>query len=139
MKQNFAIANLDERSLREILTSAGLAMLDFLTQPRMVRFERMLAAEVNRDPKIGALFLNAGPHLLLESLAALLEASKAQGQIESDDIIRSAEMLPGLVIGRLDLLLRYGADIDLSDEAKNKRVKSAVDAWMLIHAPRSAE
>ena len=133
MQKNFVVENLENKSLRDILIFAANGMLDFLMRDEVVRFERVLAAEVNRDPKIGDYFLDNGPRALLQSLTNLLRASVEKGEIQSENLMASAEMLPGLVMGRMDLLLRYGHKIEMTAEEKHERATRAVDAWMLIH------
>lgn len=135
MRENFVTDNLAEKSLREILLHAALGMLDFLMHEDRVQLERVLAAEMTRDPTIGKMFLENGPLRMAESLKALLRAAIEKGEIQSDDLEASAEMFAGLVMGRMDLLLRYGHKIKLSTADKEKRAKRAVDAWMLIHQP----
>lgn len=133
IRNKFEIANLEHNSLHDILAGAGMEMLDFLTQDKMVQFERMLGAEVNRDPNIGNFFLENGPRYLLDSLANLLKASVAKGEIQSDDVYYSAEMFPSLVMGRMDMMMRYGWSPKLTAADKKERVKKAIDAWMKIH------
>ncbi|MEL6875504.1 MAG: TetR/AcrR family transcriptional regulator, partial [Pseudomonadota bacterium] len=116
MRRNFAVDDLEDRSLREILLHAARGMLDFLMREEMVRFERVLAAEVNRDPKIGEYFLDNGPRTLLAALTQLLTAATEKGEIRIEDPLVSAEMFAGLVMGRLDLFLRYGHTVCLSPE-----------------------
>lgn len=135
MRENFVVANLEDKSLRDILFHAALGMMDFLMRDEMIRFERILAAEVTRDPKIGERFLDNGPRRLLQDLTNLLQLSVEKGEIQSDDIIASAEMFAGLVMGRMDLFLRYGQKIEFSAADKEKRARRAVNAWMLIHQP----
>ncbi|MGB5724740.1 MAG: TetR/AcrR family transcriptional regulator [Parasphingorhabdus sp.] len=133
MRKNFVVANLEDTKLRDILISAARGMLDFLMRDEMVRFERVLAAEVNRDPKIGEYFLDNGPRVLLGDLTNLLHVAIKRGEIQSEDVTASAEMFAGLIMGRMDLFLRYGHKITMTDEEKRKRVLRAVDAWLLIH------
>ena len=133
MRKNFVVTHLQESELRDILISAALGMLNFLLRDEMVRFERVLAAEVNRDPKIGEYFLDNGPRVLLSDLTNLLHVALERGEIQSDDVTASAEMFAGLIMGRMDLFLRYGQKISMTDEDKRKRVDRAVDAWLLIH------
>ncbi|QTD55014.1 TetR/AcrR family transcriptional regulator [Parasphingorhabdus cellanae] len=135
MRENFMPENLAEKSLRDILLYAALGMLDFLLREDRVRLERILAAEMTRDPAIGKMFLKNGPLRMAEGLKALLRASVEKGEIHSDDLEASAEMFAGLVMGRMDLLLRYGHKIKMTTADKEKRAKRAVDAWMLIHQP----
>ena len=133
MHENFVGEHLEGKSLRDILIFAATCMLDFLMRDEMVRFERILASEVNRDPKIGDYFLDNGPRMLLADLINLLQIFVEKGEIHSDDLRASAEMLAGLVMGRLELFLRYGEVIKLSRDNKIKRAERAVDAWLLIH------
>ncbi|QJB70444.1 TetR/AcrR family transcriptional regulator [Parasphingorhabdus halotolerans] len=133
MRENFVVDNLEDRDLRDILLHAAHGMLDFLTRSEMVRFERILAAEVNRDPRIGEYFLDNGPRILLNELTKLLQASIDKGEIHSDDVAASAEMFPALVMGRTDFFLRYGHEIKMSAAEKDKRAVRAVDSWLLIH------
>ena len=130
---NFQISHLDNQTLREILISAGLQMLEFMTQEKMIRFERMLGAEINRDPKLGKFFLENGPRALLRSLAEMIEAAAKRGEIDSDDLARSAEMFPSLVIGRMEMMMRYGWKPGLTPEDRRIRVERAVDDWLAIH------
>ncbi len=133
MRENFVPANLAEKSLHDILLHAARGMLDFLMREDRVRMERILGAEVTRDPAIGKMFLENGPLRMAEGLKALLRASVEKGEIQSDDLEASAEMFAGLVMGRMDLLLRYGHKIKMTAADREKRAKRAVDAWMLIH------
>ena len=135
MRKNFVVENLEDMRLRDILISAAQGMLEFLMRDEMVRFERILAAEVNRDPKIGEYFLDSGPRVLLGDLTNLLNVAIRRGEIKSADVTASAEMFAGLIMGRMDLFLRYGHKITMTDEEKKKRVHRAVDAWLLIHQP----
>ena len=133
MRDNFTIENLANKGLRETLLQAARGMMDFLMRDEMIRFERILAAEVSRDPRIGDYFLDNGPRALLGDLSNLLQAAIERGEIRSDDIRTSAEMFAGLVMGRMDLFLRYGQKIEMSAQDRQKRALRAVDAWMLIH------
>ncbi|GAA0485059.1 hypothetical protein GCM10009096_29670 [Parasphingorhabdus litoris] len=135
MRQNFTVENLENKSLRDVLLHAALGMMNFLMRDEMIRFERILGAEVTRDPKIGERFLDNGPRRLLQDLSNLLQLSIEKGEIQSDDITASAEMFAGLVMGRMDLFMRYGHVMKLSAADKEKRATRAVDAWMLIHKP----
>src|SRR3546814_20629452 len=49
-------------SLRERLHIIGETMTAFIGRPEMVRFDRRLAAETERDTPLGLAFLNAGPY-----------------------------------------------------------------------------
>jgi len=133
MRKYFVVENLEGTRLRDILISAAHGMLNFLMRDEMVRFERVLAAEVNRDPKIGEYFLDNGPRMLLGDLTNLLNAAIERGEIRSENVTESAEMFAGLIMGRMDLFLRYGHKVMMTEEDKKKRVNRAVDAWLTLH------
>ena len=133
LSQNFVDENLDSKGVREVLIDTAENMLDFLTRDERVRFDRILAAEVSRDPRVGQYFLDNGPRALLKNVATLLQSAMDRGKMQSSDPIASAEMFVGLVKGHLDLLLRYGEKIDLTASQRRERATRAVDAWMLIH------
>ena len=88
---------------------------------------------MTRDPKVGEYFLDNGPRALLHNLVNLLKISQEKGEIQSTDLVSSAEMFVSLVMGRIDLFLRYGEKIKMTTPQKRERAKHAVDAWMLIH------
>ncbi|WP_173206409.1 TetR/AcrR family transcriptional regulator [Sphingopyxis sp. BSNA05] len=133
MSESLVGENSKTRSLRETLISAAENMLSAIMVEERIRFDRIMAAEVNRDPKVGAYFLDNGPRALLQNLIDLLKISRDKGEIQSDNLVFSAEMFVSLVIGRIDVFLRYGETIKLTTPQKRERAKRAVDAWMLIH------
>lgn len=133
MSQKFVVENLAARGLRETLISVAEGMLNFLMREEIVRFDRILAAEVNRDPKIGQYFLDNGPRALLGNLMTLVQSSIDKGEIHSTDLKASAEIFAALVFGRIDVFLRYGEKITLTAGERRERAERAVDAWLLIH------
>tara|TARA_R110001606_G_scaffold88649_2_gene199619 strand:+ start:10550 stop:11185 length:636 start_codon:yes stop_codon:yes gene_type:complete len=133
MSESLVGENLKTRSIRDTLIFAAEHMLGVLMDEEKVRFDRVLAAEVTRDPKVGEYFLDNGPRALLHNLVNLLKISQEKGEIQSTDLVSSAEMFVSLVMGRIDLFLRYGEKIQMTTPQKRERAKHAVDAWMLIH------
>ena len=133
MSQNFVVENLEAKGLRETLISVAEGMMNFLMREEIVRFDRILAAEVNRDPKIGEYFLDNGPRAMLGHLTTLLQISIDKGEIQSPDLKSSAEMFASLVFGRIDVFLRYGEQINLTAAERRERAERAVDAWIRIH------
>ncbi|VWX55821.1 TetR/AcrR family transcriptional regulator [Sphingorhabdus sp. 109] len=133
MSESLVGENSKTRSLRETLIAVAERMLDSLTKEEKVRFDRVLAAEVDRDPRIGQFFLDNGPRTILQNIVNLLKISQKKGEIQSNDLTSSAEMFVSLVMGRIDLFLRYGENIKLTAAQKRERARKAVDAWMQIH------
>src|SRR3546814_1499383 len=98
-------------------------MTAFIGRPEMVRFDRRLAAETERDPQIGLAFLNAGPYRMKAAFAALLEAMVAQGEIEIADCAIAAEQFVSMCKGIGDLERRYGQPLDPAADADRKSTR----------------
>lgn len=121
-------------TLRERLHTIGETMTAFIGRPEMVRFDRRLAAETERDPQIGLAFLNAGPYRMKAAFAALLEAMVAQGELEIADCALAAEQFVSMCKGIGDLERRYGQPHDLS--ADRARIEGAVALFLKAYANR---
>ncbi|MEP0093652.1 TetR/AcrR family transcriptional regulator [Parasphingorhabdus sp.] len=133
MSEGVVGENLEAKNLRDILILVAENMMGFLMDDERIRFDRILAAEVNRDPRIGEQFLDNGPRALLNNITKLLQIFVDKGEIQSDDLSAAAAMFVSLVVGRIEMMLRYGEKINLTGPEKSERAKRAVDAWMLIH------
>ncbi|MEP2102079.1 MAG: TetR/AcrR family transcriptional regulator [Parasphingorhabdus sp.] len=120
-------------SIRERLVHFGMEMVAFLWRDEMVRFERHLAVEVEHNPEIGLLFLDAGPRRLHQALSHLLDEAVEAGELQIDDTEQAAEHLSGMIKGLADLERRFGANISqakIPDPKAKKRVNSAVDLFL---------
>ncbi|MEM8694667.1 MAG: TetR/AcrR family transcriptional regulator [Pseudomonadota bacterium] len=124
----------DDVPLRETLCAFGEVMLMMLTNPEVVRFERILAAEAGRDPKIGERFLISGPRVMRRTLAEILSDAADRGELVLDDAEAAAEQLGAMIKGFLDVELRFGQSPDISPETRTRRVKRAVDAFLRAYA-----
>ncbi len=133
MRQALSVEATSGGTIRERLVHFGMEMVAFLWRDEMVRFERHLAVEVEHNPEIGLLFLDAGPRRLHQALSQLLDEAVADGELEIDDTEQAAEHLSGMVKGMADLERRFGANISMAkipDPKAAKRVNSAVDLFL---------
>lgn len=112
----------------ERLREFGHAMTEFLMKPEMIQFEIGLAAEVEREPKLGANFFAAGPKRLHSALAGLLERARDRGELQFEDAEMCAEHLGAMFKGLTDLERRMGIPIDPDRTAR--RISSAVDLFL---------
>lgn len=118
----------DGGSIRTRLISFGHAVHAFLGQPKIVRFDRRIAAEAERDPELGRMFLDAGPRRMLGALADLLRRGVASGELEVEDAQLAAELLVGMMKGVADLERRFGGEVEPS--VLVARVEAAVDLFL---------
>jgi TetR/AcrR family transcriptional repressor of mexJK operon len=119
-------------SLRDRLTAVGEAMVAFTSRPKMVQFERRIAAETEYDPAVGEAFLEAGPHRMKESFAALIAAMHEAGEVDVADPALAAEQFAGMCKGMGDLERRFGAPVD--PQRNRERIAGAVEVFCRAYA-----
>jgi len=117
-----------EGTLRQRMTAIGEAMVAFLSRPKMVQFERRIAAETEHEPAVGAAFLAAGPNRMKQAFAKLLRAMHAAGEIDVPDPELAAEQFASMCKGMGDLERRFGAPDN--PERNWQRIEGAVDVFL---------
>lgn len=119
-------------TLRERLTMFGHAIVGFLSRPELVKFERRIAAETERDPEVGLAFLNAGPRRMKAAFTMMLASMVEAGELALDDPGLAAEQFVSMCKGLGDLERRFGSAND--PERNRERIEGAVDMFMLAYA-----
>ena len=132
MRGNFEVQPDLAGSLRHRLTAIGEAMVAFLSRPKMVQFERRIAAETEHEPAVGAAFLAAGPHRMKAAFAQLLSAMHAAGEVEVNDPELAAEQFASMCKGMGDLDRRFGAAPDPARD--RERIAGAVEVFCRAYA-----
>ncbi|MCA1196543.1 TetR/AcrR family transcriptional regulator [Sphingomonas sp. R647] len=127
MGEHFSIAPMPGLALRDRLEAIGKAMMDFMSRPEMVQFDRRIAAETELNPAIGAAFLEAGPRQMLRAFTALLCALRDAGEITVEDPEMAAEQFVAMCKGLGDLERHFGCE---NDTVRNQsRIAAAVDTF----------
>ena len=133
MRGLFSIDDTTEGTLRERLTAIGEAILDFLSRPEMIQFDRRIAAETQTNPELGTAFIETGPYAILRDFTALLDAMAERGEVEVEDRRMAAEQFVSLCKGLGDVERRFGI---ASDPARDRlRIECAVEAFCRAYAP----
>jgi len=133
IRSSLSLDGLAAGTIRERLAALGETFVAFLSRPEMIAFERRIAAETERDPAIGACFLDAGPRRMHALLAALMQRAAELGELDIDDPMLAAEQFASMCKGFGDLERRFGAG---SDRDRDKaRIAGAVDAFLRAYAP----
>ncbi len=135
MRNLFAPMQSSNMALRDQLIMFGEGMMAFLARDEMIRFERHLASEVERDPEIGPRFLEAGPRQMCKWLATMLQQASDDGHILVKEPQIAAEMLAGMIKGFADMERRHGVMEPLDSPLSKKRIRYAVDAFLKAHQP----
>ncbi|WP_265587725.1 TetR/AcrR family transcriptional regulator [Sphingomicrobium arenosum] len=116
------------RPIEEHLRLLGESFLAFTARPEMMRFDRRIAAEADRDPAIGAAFLDAGPRPMKRHMAALIAAAADAGELEVEDAELAAEQFVSMAKGFGEMERRYCGK---SDPARDvQRIEGAIRTFM---------
>ena len=124
-----------ETSLRAELLSFAQSMMEFLSSPDIIRFDRRMAAEVERHSKIGELFLNAGPRRMQAMLTGMIANEMDRGRLAKADPQQAAAHLHGMVIGFANVEWRFSGSDAAMDSVKIEALEASVDRFLMAYAP----
>ena len=134
MRGYLSLKPVDEGSLRDRLMALGDAIVAFLSRPKMIQFERRIAAETEREPEIGRAFLESGPRSMMAGLTALLESFIESGELTIPEPGLAAEQFVSMCKGFGDLERRFG--VETVPELDQARIEGAVDVFLLAYGNR---
>lgn len=123
-------------SIRERLTAIGEAIVAFLSQPKMVQFDRRIAAETQHEPEIGHAFLKAGPWRMKAAFSAFLAFANERGELRIADPELAAEQFVSMCKGMGDLERRFGAVPANADNSR--RIAGAVELFLKAYSPENS-
>lgn len=78
--------------VREVLTQAGIAILEFVRSKKFVRLFRIVAAQSFRDPVSAERFYVLGPRIGRQNTAAFLERAMGTGRLREADALRASSI-----------------------------------------------
>ncbi len=132
LRDRSRIESVKKPDLGSRLTAIGEAVANFYSFSLIVQFECRIAAEIEDESKIGAAFLAAGRHLMRASVAALLAAMNASGEVSINDAKLAAEHFSAMRKGIGYVEHRFGM---LQDKTRaRKHIDSAVDVFCRAYA-----
>jgi TetR/AcrR family transcriptional repressor of mexJK operon len=134
MRGNLPELSDDEIPLRAELMKFAQAMMEFLSSPDIIRFDRRMAAEVERHPKMGELFLNAGPRLMQKMLTEMIAAEMQKGRLARAHPEEAAAHLYGIVKGFADTEWRFSEPEKAADTVIISSIESAVDRFLKAYS-----
>lgn len=133
LRGHFEIGPATDDSIRARLTAIGEAMVEFLSRPEMVQFERRIAAETQHEPEIGRAFLEAGPWRMKAAFSAFLAHANTRGELDVQDPDLATEQFVSMCKGIGDLERRFGVTPSAKDDAR--RIAGAVEVFLRAYAP----
>jgi len=137
LRSHLVIDTSGDGTLRTRLLALGEAIVAFLSRPELVKFERRIAAETEREPEVGLAFLNAGPRRIKASFALLLAGMAEAGELVIDDPGLAAEQFVSMCKGLGDLERRFGSAND--PERNRERIEGAVEVFLRTYSANNDE
>lgn len=107
-----------ERPVQEVLEELARDLIDLALPDANIRLIRGIAAEAERAPELGTLFLDHGPDRTRRELAEYLRDQHARGRLKVKDPRTSAGLFTGMVLGEWMLDSLVGRPPSLTLEAR---------------------
>ncbi len=123
------------QSPREALAEIGIETLELFTAPRFLALYRILVAESHRFPDLARLLWDRCQIRGRELLAAYLRSRRIGGPRYD----RSAAKFISFILGDYVINAMLNPDLELSDRAVRKRVREAVDDFLLLYPVPAAK
>lgn len=121
--------------MRQRLTHFGRVILSRLLEDGPIRLQRIIVAETERFPEIGAAFYESGPRQIQDRLSAYMAADIAAGRLRQADPHVAAAQFKDLVLSNIHQQKLWGVLGDFTDEHLEAHVDRAVETFLKAYAP----
>jgi TetR/AcrR family transcriptional repressor of mexJK operon len=117
---------------RDVLRDVGLSLFRAMNGRDGLCLYRIVVAEAQRSPELGAIFLEHGPGLLHRLLGDFLDEAKARGLVTCPDTSQATRLFLGAALGNYhSMSLVAPLTAPLSDNVIESHVDAAVDMFMV--------
>lgn len=116
-----------------ILRAFSQELLELMLKPSSLALHRLIVAEAERFPELGADLFAAGAAKLIRMLADYLAWETGRGRLDVPEPERTAEFFIGMLSGRVQLRALLGVQKTLSPAELQARVEHAVAAFMTLY------
>jgi TetR/AcrR family transcriptional repressor of mexJK operon len=135
IRSNLSQIPLDEGSIRTELNSFAAAIMNFLSDPSFIRFDRRISEEAERNPTISKIYLEASYRIIAKKLSELIEAAMAEGRLANANPDEAAAHFYGMVRGLTEMECRF-LHSELGPHAVTKgSIEAAVERFLLGYRP----
>jgi TetR/AcrR family transcriptional repressor of mexJK operon len=112
---------------RDVLRDVGLSLFRSMNGRDGLCLFRIVVAEAQRSPELGAIFLEHGPGLIHRLLGSFLDDATARGLVACPDIPQATRLFLGAVLGNYhSLSLVAPLAPPLSDDIMESHVDAAI-------------
>ena len=123
-------------TVAQILAGIGRRAIEKLCDPLAVKLCRIVIAESPRNPELGRIFMDEGPHRVRRVLTSFLGAASARGELACPDPGLAAILFIGLVMSSLHLeRLVLVPPPRMSEDEARALVEEAVAIFLARYAP----
>lgn len=125
--------HLENRNLRDIVTSMALQLLQHSLAPEAIALERILAIESLRFPKLVGEVVDEGMAVLNRNIAAVFEELVRLNLIPSLDSARAADLFYDIVIGNRSFRMTMGhAELPPDEEELTQRIDMFLHGHLML-------
>ncbi|WP_374576393.1 TetR/AcrR family transcriptional regulator [Phenylobacterium sp.] len=121
--------------MRQRLTHFGRVILSRLLEDGPIRLQRIIVAETERFPEIGAAFYESGHRQIQDRLSAYMAADIAAGRLSEADPHVAAAQFKDLVLSNIHQQKLWGVLGDFTDEHLEAHVDRAVETFLKAYTP----
>ncbi len=115
---------------REVMASAGAALMDFMFSKTGQQVFRISVAECDRFPEIGRAFWENGPGMLERTLCRYFEQAAARGELAIEDRCLAAHQFAELCKAEVFPRLCLRIQPDFTEEDRRRILDGAVETWL---------
>ena len=116
--------------LRPMLLAFGRQLIDISLSPALLGVYRIATTEYSRFPDLVRRFYDLGPGLASATLAKVLAAAEARGEIGPCDAQAAGDHFVGMIRGNLHLQVLLGLRAAPTEVERTALVSSAVDIFL---------
>ncbi|MGQ7247177.1 TetR/AcrR family transcriptional regulator [Halomonas sp. V046] len=114
----------------EVLFEFAQGLIDLVFTLNHLRLVRSIAAEAERTPELGRLFLDHGPDRTRRDLADYLQAQHRRGILRVDDPRMAAGLFTGMIMGEWLIDGMAGRLPDVTPERRDARARACTTLFL---------
>ncbi|BBH31564.1 MULTISPECIES: TetR/AcrR family transcriptional regulator [Pseudomonas] len=121
--------------IEHVLLNIARGFHQLVSSEESVNLHRVIMALGSQDPKLSAIFYEAGPQRMLSGMERLLTKVNQSGALSIDKPRNAAEHFFCLIKGAANFRLLYGCGAPLEPEAAESHVQEVVGLFMRAYRP----
>ncbi|MDN5862221.1 MAG: TetR/AcrR family transcriptional regulator [Salinisphaera sp.] len=131
-------ADVEQMPLRPALQRIAANFLELILTTRALSIYRIAIAESRRFPRLGSIFYESGPNLMLASLTRYLDSARHKGMTPTANTRLAAYQFLGMLRGDLHLRAMLGLE-QPPRESIELVAEQAVDTFLAAYGSRDAD